>query len=211
MTSVQTSDPPESVPCCWSVACPVNAIRSPVAYVIEDDGLSMTGTGGVFPTLMEIGELVPVAPWLSVTVRLAAYVPGVVYGWETWAPLPFVVPSPKSQEYEIGSWSGSLDPVPSKVTESGAAPLVGFAVATAIGGWFDAKYWIRWIVPVSNDTYHRSPDAGSASRSTGWEFGSTTNGWIAVGSGSPLVPRSIAQMQFREWSPKKSAPSYIEG
>ena len=30
--------------------------------------------------------------------------------------------------------SGSLEPVPLKVTVSGAAPAVGFAVATATGG-----------------------------------------------------------------------------
>jgi hypothetical protein len=43
--------------------------------------------------------------------------------------------------------SGSLDPLPSKVTNSGAVPFVGVAVATAFGGWFAPKYWMRRIVP----------------------------------------------------------------
>ncbi len=35
--------------------------------------------------------------------------------------------------------SGSLEPVPSKVTVSGAAPAVGVAVATATGGLLALK------------------------------------------------------------------------
>jgi hypothetical protein len=55
----------------------VNEIRSPVAYFSEDEGVSITGTGGVLPALMEIGRLVPVAPLLSRTVRVAGYVPAL--------------------------------------------------------------------------------------------------------------------------------------
>jgi hypothetical protein len=35
----------------------------------------------------------------------------------------------------VSPGSGSLEPLPSKLTVSGAAPLVGLAVATATGGW----------------------------------------------------------------------------
>jgi carbon starvation protein CstA len=38
-------------------------------------------------------------------------------------------------------------------TVSGASPLVGLAVATATGGWFAAKYWIRLASCVSARCY----------------------------------------------------------
>jgi hypothetical protein len=44
-----------------------------------------------------------------------------------------VWPSPKSHRYVSGSSSGSLDPLPLKLTVSGAAPLVGEAVRSAVG------------------------------------------------------------------------------
>jgi hypothetical protein len=46
----------------------------------------------------------------------------------------------------IASPSGSLDPLPSKLTVSGVGPLVGLAVATAVGAPFELRYLIRWIV-----------------------------------------------------------------
>ena len=49
----------------------------------------------------------------------------------------------------IGFPSGSLEPLPSKFTVSGADPLVGFAVATATGGWLALTNWMRRIVPPS--------------------------------------------------------------
>ena len=52
----------------------------------------------------------------------------------------------------MGFPSGSLEPLPSKFTVSGAGPLVGEAVATATGGWLALKYWIRRIVPPSWST-----------------------------------------------------------
>jgi len=60
-------------------------------------------------------------------------------------------PSPfRSHEYAIVSpASGSLDPDPSNCTVSGAFPLVGVAVATAFGGRFGPRYWMRRIVPSS--------------------------------------------------------------
>jgi hypothetical protein len=38
------------------------------------------------------------------------------------------------------------------------------------------------------------------------------NVWMFAGFGTPpAVDGSIAQMQFREWSAKKNAPSYVAG
>jgi hypothetical protein len=45
---------------------------------------------------------------------------------------------------------GSLEPEPLKLTVSGAEPLVGVALATAVGGWFTLEvYLMRRIVPPS--------------------------------------------------------------
>ena len=48
--------------------------------------------------------------------------------------------------------SGSREPLPLKLTVSGAGPLVGVAVATAVGGWLALEYWMRRIVPPSKST-----------------------------------------------------------
>jgi len=45
--------------------------------------------------------------------------------------------------------SGSLEADPSKLTVSGADPVVGVAVAFATGGWLPAVYRMRRIVPPS--------------------------------------------------------------
>jgi hypothetical protein len=42
---------------------------------------------------------------------------------------------------------GSLEPVPLKLTVSGTAPEVGFAVAAAVGAWLEFGPWMRRIVP----------------------------------------------------------------
>jgi hypothetical protein len=42
--------------------------------------------------------------------------------------------------------------VPSKPTVSGGLPLVGVALATAVGGWFALTYRMRRIVPPSKST-----------------------------------------------------------
>jgi hypothetical protein len=46
--SVHESAEPGRVPSSGSVACPEKSIRSPTAYVSDDDGESITGTGGAF-------------------------------------------------------------------------------------------------------------------------------------------------------------------
>jgi hypothetical protein len=45
-----------------------------------------------------------------------------------------------------------VEPVPSKPTVSGGLPLVGVALATAVGGWFALTYRMRRIVPPSKST-----------------------------------------------------------
>ena len=73
------------------------------------------------------------APLLSVTVREAVQVPGVVYTWVATGPVP-LAPSPKDQAHEVTVPSESVDPEPSKDTVRGAAPVVGVADMTAVGG-----------------------------------------------------------------------------
>src|SRR5262249_2061518 len=59
------------VPSSVSVAFQAKLIRSPTRQVSVDDGAVIIGTGGVFPppTVIVIGLLMFVAPWLSVTCR----------------------------------------------------------------------------------------------------------------------------------------------
>ena len=60
-------------------------------------------------------------------------------------------PSPsRSHAYVIESpGSGSLEPDPLNSTVNGAAPVVGLAVATAVGGLFAGVKLTRLIVPPS--------------------------------------------------------------
>ena len=103
-------------------------------------------------TLIVTGELAVEEPWLSVTRSTALYVPADAYVNDGFATVASPkVPSPfRSHEYEIVSpASGSDEPDPSKLTVKGAFPLVGVAVATAVGGWLAAPaYLISWMVPV---------------------------------------------------------------
>src|ERR671930_2047199 len=148
---VQLSREAGSVPSSRSVALPEKLIGSPTFHVKVERGEEIVGTGGWFPAAIVIGELTLDAPLLSVTMRRTVYVPGVVYVKLGFCAVesPYV-PSPfRSQEYVIGSPSGSLDPLPSKLTVSGVGPLVGLAVATAFGGLFELRYLIRWIAPPS--------------------------------------------------------------
>jgi hypothetical protein len=89
----------------------------------------------------------PVAPALSVTVRRAAYVAALRYVWEVVTPLP-VLPSPKTQPYEMILPSGSDEPAASKLTTRGAAPEVGEAVKEALGATFSPPRALTWIVRV---------------------------------------------------------------
>src|SRR5581483_5416993 len=90
-------------------------------------------------TVIVIGALVEDAFLLSVTLSLALYVPAVVYVKDGfWAVESPNVPSPfRSQEYVIGSLSGSDEADPSKFTVSGAVPVVGVAAARAVGALFE--------------------------------------------------------------------------
>jgi hypothetical protein len=125
-----------------SDALPAKSILSPTFHVRVESGAVMVGTGGWFPaaeTVIVTGELVVDAPWLSVTLSTALYVPAAVYVNDGFATVESPnVPSPfRSHEYEIVSpTSGSADADPSKFTVNGAVPEVGVPVATAVGGWF---------------------------------------------------------------------------
>jgi len=78
------------------------------------------------------------APMESVTVSFAVNEPADPYWWLVVAP-ELELPSPKSHEYELIVPSGSVDPVPSKETISGAVPDVGVAFRTTVGGWFTTE------------------------------------------------------------------------
>jgi hypothetical protein len=84
-----------------------------------------------------VTDAVPVAPRLSVTVSIALYVPAAWYVWPGFASVD-VPPSPKVQAWDAIVPFGSLDPAELKLTVSGAAPLVGVAEMTAVGGWLAA-------------------------------------------------------------------------
>jgi hypothetical protein len=105
-------------------------------------------------TVIVTGALVDDAPWLSVTLNTALYVPAAEYVNDGFCAVESPnVPSPfKSHEYEIVSpTSGSDDPDPSKLTVNGADPLVGDPDATATGGLFVPAYLISRIVPVRSE------------------------------------------------------------
>jgi hypothetical protein len=78
---------------------------------------------------------VAVAPALSLTVTLTVYRPAAVYvccavapGWGPTA----AVPSPNEKVYaEMGT--GSVEPEASALTASGAEPVLGVTVSTALG------------------------------------------------------------------------------
>ena len=115
------------------------SLKSAAAVSVERAGRGRAegGRATAAVTVIVTGELVVEAPWLSVTRRTALYVPGVVYVNDGFATVESPkVPSPfRSHEYEIVSpASGSDEPDPSKFTVNGTVPLVGDAVATAVGG-----------------------------------------------------------------------------
>src|SRR4051794_8266887 len=66
-----------SVPSWASVAEPRKAIVSPTAQVNVDAGASIFAWGGVLPGVI-VTVSVAVAPWGSVTVSLATYVPALL-------------------------------------------------------------------------------------------------------------------------------------
>ena len=58
--------------------------------------------------------------------------------------------SVKSHAYFSLPWSagsGSVDPVASNCTVSGALPDLGVATSDAVGGWLPGKYRIRCTAP----------------------------------------------------------------
>ena len=150
MRTVHDSAEAGRLPSSASVAVPENEIGSPTFHLSVESGAWITGTGGELLTEMVIALEVVDARWLSVTRRRTLYEPGV---WYVKPGLGLVespkTPSPfRSQEYEIVSpGSGSLEVEPSNATVSGALPLVGVAVALAIGGRFPPRYLISRIVP----------------------------------------------------------------
>src|SRR5262245_42489372 len=78
MISDHVSAEAGSVGSCASVAWPEKLIVSPTFHVRVEAGESMTATGAVLPAVM-VTEVVSLAPWSSVTRRLAVYTPAVVY------------------------------------------------------------------------------------------------------------------------------------
>ena len=50
-----------------SLAEPLKEIVSPTAHTVAAVGEPIVASGGVFPALIEIGSLMLVAPWLSVS------------------------------------------------------------------------------------------------------------------------------------------------
>ena len=86
--------------------------------------------------------------------------------------------------------------VPSNLTASGAVPVVGVAVATAVGGWLaggEADPADRAAVEVGVEEVAARPDL-----EVDRVGGARGEGAVRAGSGTPLAPGSIAQMQSRE-------------
>jgi hypothetical protein len=115
----------------WSVV-PFVHVR-PIEPLVSAVAVRFVGaaTERAFTTMERV--VVLDAPLLSVTVRDAVYVPGVVYRWVVRDPVP-KAPSPNDQAHDVTVPSGSVDPEPSKATLRGAAPVEGRADITAVGG-----------------------------------------------------------------------------
>ena len=113
---------------------------SPTAQVVAEVGSVIVATGAVFPTVTTT-EATSVAPLGSATRSPTVTEPSCVYVRVGFGEVESSnCPSPsRSHAYVSVSPFGSLEPVPSKLTGSGATPLDGVAVAAAIGGWFVAK------------------------------------------------------------------------
>ena len=75
-----------------------------------------------------VSDLLPV----SVTVRVAAYVPGAEYTCAAVTPVA-KLPSPNAHAHEVKNPSRSVEPDPSNATVSGAVPDEGVADMTAVG------------------------------------------------------------------------------
>ena len=89
--------------------------------------------GGWFGTAtVTVLDVLPVTPWLSVTLRVTVYVPPAAYAcdgfWEV-----AVAPSPKVQLYAAIEPSGSL-----LVLVKLHVKAVQLDVKAAVGGWFGA-------------------------------------------------------------------------
>ena len=97
----------------------------PVGVAVRLDG----AVGGNGFTTMEIAAS-PKAPVLSPTLRVAVYVPAVLYTWVIRDPVPDA-PSPNDHVHEFTVPWGAVDAEPSKVTLRGTTPVEGVAEMTA--------------------------------------------------------------------------------
>src|SRR5665213_1490453 len=116
--------PPETVH-----APPLSAVPQPPVTVRPKASVA---NGVTAPWATVIGLVtVPVAPWLSVTVRVTLYVAAVAYVCGGVAPVP-VAPSPKFHAYDAMVPSLSADPPPLKLAIRPAADDVNAAVGAAL-------------------------------------------------------------------------------
>ena len=114
-----------------SVADPEKEMTSPTLHVVLAVGVVICAVGPP-PTLITIGALVLEAPWPSVTLRRAEWFPDCMYvKVGCGAVESSKAPSPSRSQAYVSDWP--VEPVPSKWTVSGPGPLVGEAVATAVG------------------------------------------------------------------------------
>lgn len=97
-------------------------------------GVAVASGGAASPTTTDTVEL-PVRPAGSVTVSFTLYVPaaGNVLPTIDWVEL---LPSGNSHLYASGSFCGSREAEPSKVTASGGVPVIGEVLMTALGAVF---------------------------------------------------------------------------
>jgi hypothetical protein len=95
-----------------------------------------TASGEMFATVVIVVLADPVAPSLSVTVKVTIKVRAVVKVCDGLAVVPRIVPSDQFQLYATISPSASPDPAELKLTFRGVLPETGEGVAmTATGAW----------------------------------------------------------------------------
>jgi hypothetical protein len=100
-----------------------------------------TASGEVFATVVIVVLADPVAPSLSVTVKVTIKVRAVVKVCDGLAAVPRTVPSDQFQLYATIEPSASPDPAELKLTVRGAFPETGDGVAiTATGDWLTPAF-----------------------------------------------------------------------
>jgi hypothetical protein len=143
-----------STPSCGSTARPRKSIGSPTAQSRLGEGSRISTSGGVL-SAVTVTAATSLAPAESVTRRRTRWLPGAAKLWLGAGSAESSKAPSSSRSHanaRLAPSSGSLLARPSSATRSGAAPLVGVAWITAVGGVLAAKYSTRKIWPPSKST-----------------------------------------------------------